>query len=302
MSLVSVIIPTFNRAHCLTRALDSVAAQTFKDWELIVVDDGSTDETELLFLQWLKAQTGPQRARYVKVPNSGVSRSRNLGATLADSLWLAFLDSDDEWLPQKLERQLPLCDRYLLVHSEELWFRNGVRVNPMKKYAKSGGEIFSRCVDICCISSSTTLINNDLFSSMGGFREDFSVCEDYELWLRVSARFAVGFVNEPLIIKYGGHDDQLSRRYVAMDYFRVRALRPFLNDRGLLPKVRLHVATAMLEKADILINGYVKHGSSSGDLAEVQAWREEALSTFTQFHSAHSAAERFPRSLPNTTL
>ncbi|NJL23769.1 MAG: glycosyltransferase [Calothrix sp. SM1_5_4] len=294
MILVTIIIPTFNRAAVLARAVASVRRQTFKNWELLVVDDGSTDETAERLQSWSDADF---RLRAFHLPqNRGVSHARNFAAARAQGAWLAFLDSDDEWLPHKLERQMALTLSHEFIHGEEIWIRDGKRVNPMKKHAKSGGRIFSRSVDLCCISPSTTLISRRLFQEHGGFREDFPVCEDYELWLRLCARYDVGFVPDPVIIKHGGHADQLSRRFKAMDYFRVKALMPFVEaPDGLSPEERLHAAATAMKKCEILLNGYRKHGDSQ-NYAEVADWLERARRIFTQCQSAHSAAERLPLS------
>ncbi len=139
---VSVIIPSFNRRHCLPRALDSVLAQTVPALEIIVVDDGSSDGTRSLI-----ASDYPQ-VTYLWQPNRGVSAARNAGIEAARGDWLAFLDSDDEWLPSKLELQLALASsmpQCPLVHSDEIWIRSGVRVNAMRKHEKAGGYIFERC-------------------------------------------------------------------------------------------------------------------------------------------------------------
>ena len=152
MAKVSVIVPTYNRRAVLARALNSVVRQTLSDWELIVVDDGSDDGTEAFFKEWAATQKTTQAIHYLRIQNSGVSQARNRAAQESSAPWLAFLDSDDEWLPDKLERQLQLPGDFPLVHGEEIWIRRGVRVNPMKKHMKSGGRIFARCVELCCIS------------------------------------------------------------------------------------------------------------------------------------------------------
>lgn len=174
---VSVIIPTYNRAHMLGDALRSVLGQSFTDFELIVVDDGSTDDTESLLSSW----TG--RLEVIKTNRRGVSASRNLGAQQAHGRWLAFLDSDDLWLPEKLELQLEAHHQqpeFLISHTDEFWVRRGVRVNPMKKHAKLGGRIFEYCLPMCRISPSSVLIDRGLFSRIGGFDQHYRVCEDYE--------------------------------------------------------------------------------------------------------------------------
>jgi glycosyltransferase involved in cell wall biosynthesis len=299
--MVSVIIPTYNRRDVLLRALDSVAQQTYANWELIVVDDGSTDGTAELFKTWQASKNLVQSVKYIKTFNGGVSRARNLGTLAATSPWLAFLDSDDEWLPEKLAKQILLTPHYQLIHGEEIWMRHGVRVNPMKKHAKSGGRVFSRCVELCFISPSTVLISRDLLLKMGGFREDYPVCEDYELWLRIAHQFEVGFVPTPVIKKYGGNPNQLSLSVPAMDYYRVRALVPFLENKKLSDGEREEVAESILSRSRILLKGYQKHGHP--DRAKVvEDWNQFALNALTQAHSAHSAAERLPRSVDRLNL
>lgn len=283
---VRVIIPTFNRRLFLGRAIDSVIIQTFKNWELVIVDDGSTDETADFLDHIQKTWKYPQSLQVIQTPNKGVSAARNLGAMNAKTPWLAFLDSDDEWLPQKLELQMALSEftETPLIHGEEIWIRNGVRVNPKLKYKKSGGEIFERCVDHCCISISTSLVRRDLFSELRGFREDFKVCEDYELWLRITAHFAVGFIEAPVAIKYGGHADQLSTQFHSMDYDRVRALMPFLRSQTafhLSEKHRKYIASNVIQRIGILETGLRKRLALGADRpmqmqVELESWKNLA--------------------------
>lgn len=294
MTKFSVVIPTFNRAATLERALDSVLNQTLKNWELIIVDDGSTDLTQDLVSAW-QARNPEIVCQYVHTPNRGVSAARNAGARQARGTWLAFLDSDDEWMPHKLELQDALTANFVWIHSGENWIRNGVRVNAGKKHEKSGGRVFERAVDICFISPSTSLIRKDIFAEENGFREDFPVCEDYELWLRLAAKYPVGFLPHGLIHKYGGHADQLSRKYFAMDYYRAKALIQFLDCTDISEAERQHVIAALLEKCEILIRGYEKHGNTE-NLDEVQDWVLAVRSRFTAAHNAHSAIDLRPRS------
>ncbi len=197
-------------------------------------------------------------------------------------------------------------EQYVWLHGEEIWIRDGVRVNPMNKHRKLGGHIFSRCVELCCVSPSAVLIRKDIFHALGGFRQDFPVCEDYELWLRLASRYPVGFVEQPVLLKYGGHADQLSRRFKAMDYFRCKALVPFLLSEE-IPKNELSlVAAAVIEKCDILVNGYIKHGNLE-NMLDVREWRAMALRAleelndqdfkdFNDSHSTHSTTDFRPRS------
>ena len=222
---IAVVIPTYNRLHTLKRAIQSVLSQQRPPDEIIVVDDGSTDGTQT----WLS--TLDSGIRVITQQNRGVSAARNVGIAAARSQWLALLDSDDEWLPAKLERQLQSVDSSTqLCHTDEIWIRNGVRVNPHKKHKKRGGFIFSYCLPMCAISPSSVLMRKSLFDAVGLFDESLPACEDYDLWLRICSQYPVVYVDEPLLKKYGGHDDQLSRKHWGMDRFRVKALQKLIDE------------------------------------------------------------------------
>ncbi|MEM7646305.1 MAG: glycosyltransferase family A protein [Pseudomonadota bacterium] len=258
--LVSVILPTYNRQHTLQRSVESVMGQSFADWELIIIDDGSTDGTDRTVEKWL----GDPRIRYHRTTNGGVSAARNKGIRQAQADWVAFLDSDDVWLPQKNECQLCFADSHpeiSLVHGDEIWIRNGVRVNPMRKHQKGGGDVFGNALKLCCISPSTVMLKRDLLLEQGLFREDFPVCEDYDLWLKITSLYNVGFVDQFLIKKYGGHSDQLSHRFVAMDYWRVLAIDDLLDSRLLDPGKQEMASRELGKKAQVLLRGYRKHGN-----------------------------------------
>lgn len=252
---ISVIIPTYNRKHTLQRAIDSVLSQTFKPYEIIIVDDGSKDGTK----EWL-LQNYPS-VQYIHQPNNGVSSARNKGIQISQGSWIALLDSDDEWMPEKLEYQ----SRFIEVnkdssfcHTNEIWIRNGVRVNQMKKHKKYGGDIFKHCLDICRISPSSSIINKDVFEEVGAFDESLTVCEDYDLWLRVTAKFNILFLDEPLIKKYGGHLDQLSRVPEGIEQYRIRSLEKILS-MGLLTETQFRLAKDMLiHKLNIYAKGLKK--------------------------------------------
>ena len=252
---ISVIIPTFNRKHTLQRAIDSVLAQTFKPYEIIIVDDGSKDGTK----EWL-LQNYPS-VQYIHQPNNGVSSARNKGIQISQGSWIALLDSDDEWMPEKLEYQsrfIELNRDSSFCHTNEIWIRNGVRVNQMKKHKKYGGDIFKHCLDICRISPSSSIIKKDVFEEVGAFDESLTVCEDYDLWLRVTAKFNILFLDEPLIKKYGGHLDQLSRVPEGIEQYRIRSLEKILS-MGLLTKTQFRSAKDMLiHKLNIYAKGLKK--------------------------------------------
>jgi glycosyltransferase involved in cell wall biosynthesis len=256
---ISVVIPTHNRAHTLSRALDSVLAQESSATEIIVVDDGSNDGTDLV----LRDRYAGVRVLYQQ--QQGVSAARNRGIRAAAGEWIALLDSDDAWLPTKLATQTRLLRNHpghRLCHTDEIWIRNGVRVNPMNKHAKAGGNIFRACLPRCVISPSSAVIHRSVFDDIGLFDEKLPACEDYDLWLRVCSREPVLFVDTPQIVKYGGHDDQLSRQYWGMDRFRVEALEKLLTNGILDDETRAATAAALAEKARILATGAEKRGNT----------------------------------------
>lgn len=259
MIKVSVLIPSFNRASTLSRALDSVLAQTQSAAEIIVIDDGSTDNTQELI-----QQKYPQVV-YLYQDNKGVSAARNLGIKQSKGDWLAFLDSDDAWLDSKLKIQ---CEALLkepefkICHTEEIWIRNGTRVNQMKKHQKFGGEIFQKCLPLCVISPSSVLIEKNILEQVGLFDESYQACEDYELWLRLCAFLPVLFIESPQIYKVGGHEDQLSRKFWGMDRFRVAAIDKTIRHSTLSKNNKLAAIAMLLSKVDILQKGAKKHGNT----------------------------------------
>lgn len=258
---ISVIVPTFNRAGLLQRALHSVIGQSLPAKEIIVVDDRSTDETEAV------VRSGFPEIIYIKQPkHEGVSRARNRGIAQARGEWLAFLDSDDEWLPQKLQWQWRTQEQrpeFKICHTDEIWIRRGRRVNPMVKHAKHGGWIFRYCLPRCVISPSAVLVHRSLMDEVGTFDERLPVCEDYDLWLRICARHPVLYVADPLIIKYGGHADQLSRRFWGMDRFRVQALEKIIRAGGLSHADQVAAIEMLLEKIAIVLQGARKRGNQA---------------------------------------
>ena len=256
MSSVSVLIPTYNRAATLPHALASAMTQSRPPDEIIVIDDGSQDDTGTLIKQHYP------HVVYLKQANRGVSAARNLGIQHASGEWIALLDSDDQWLPEKLETQRALLaqhPQHKLVHSDEIWIRNGVRVNPMKKHAKKGGWIFQHCLPMCAISPSAAMLHRSLFDEIGMFDESLPACEDYDLWLRITARQPVLYCETALIKKFGGHEDQLSRQHWGMDRFRIQALDNILRSNSLNQDNYLAALNMLLRKTAILLKGAYKH-------------------------------------------
>ncbi|MEE2961204.1 MAG: glycosyltransferase family A protein [Myxococcota bacterium] len=275
---VAVIIPTFNRATLLERAVRSVIAQTVLPAEIWVIDDGSTDETEGM----LRANFPGVHYRYQE--NRGVSAARNMGIEEAESDWIALLDSDDAWQPEKLERQLRALSNnpeVLFLHTDEIWMRRGKRVNPMNKHAKPNGRVFKASLALCAMSPSSALIHRRVFDDVGLFDESLPACEDYDLWLRISSKYDVLLVPEPLVVKYGGHEDQLSRKHWGMDRFRVKALEKILKVGAwsLTLDERTLALKILREKLTILRNGAAKRGNDEQSCfyeTKLAAWNLKA--------------------------
>lgn len=253
---VSVIIPTFNRAWALQRAVDSVLAQNYPDVELIVVDDGSTDKTPALLNAYGSS------VRVIRRENQGVSAARNTGIRAASGALIALLDSDDEWLPEKLSRQVAFMaenPELLICQTEEIWIRNGVRVNPKRKHRKRSGMIFEPSLALCLVSPSAVMMRRELFDRVGYFDESLPACEDYDLWLRVGSRFPVGLLDDALIVKHGGHDDQLSAE-PGLDRYRIASIRKLLDEGELTPDQESASRKMLRRKCRIYATGCRKRG------------------------------------------
>ncbi len=259
MASVSVVIPVFNRETLIKRAIDSVLAQTVVATEIIIVDDGSTDNTVAML-----------KSRYPEViiieqDNLGVSAARNAGIKNARYDWIAFLDSDDIWHQNKLEKQLQKLNNapeYLLCHSNEIWMRNGIRVKQLHKHKKTGGYIFEKCLPSCVISPSSVIMHRRLFDEVGLFDENLPACEDYDLWLRICSRYPVLHIEEALVSKFGGHQDQLSHKHWGMDRFRIRALNKIISDSRLKQQDRDAAINMLQHKIKIYLAGAEKHGNT----------------------------------------
>ena len=265
---VSAIIPTHNRSGSIIRALKSVYAQQTALDEIIVVDDGSTDDTaELIKCEF-------PEALLISQERHGVSHARNRGVDAAQGEWLAFLDSDDEWLPNKIQAQLEMVSGNsgsLIVHSDEIWIRNGKRVNPMKKHKKHGGWIFEHCLERCVISPSSVLLHCSLFHEFGNFDETLPVCEDYDLWLRLTATLPVLHIPRPLVRKYGGHSDQLSRSEWGIDRYRIRSLEKLLSSKKLKTEQIGYALAELIRKIEIYLTGAYRRQR----YAEIQCYEEK---------------------------
>ncbi len=264
---VSVILPTFNRAAFLAEAIDSVLAQRNADFELIVVDDGSTDGTPRL----LAAYAG--RLQVIRQARAGVSAARNRGVAAARGGLLAFIDSDDLWRPGKLAAQVAFMEAnpdMAICQTEEIWIRNGRRVNPGRRHRKACGLIFERSLELCLVSPSAVMLRRGLFAAAGGFDESLPACEDYDLWLRIGCRHPVGLIDAALVVKRGGHADQLSRM-PGLDRYRIRAIAKILAAGVLSASQRAAALAVLRAKCQIYAAGCRKRGRNA------EAERCEAL-------------------------
>lgn len=255
MPTVSVVIPIYNRAWALKGAIDSVLAQDFHDFEIVVVDDGSTDNTPEILESY-------QQICVVTQDHRGVSAARNAGIARAAGHLITFLDSDDLWLPGKLSAQVAFFNTHpdaLVCQTEEVWIKKGIRVNPKKRHKKYSGMIFERCLELCIVSPSAVMMRRFLFDEIGGFDETLPVCEDYDLWLRVACRFPIYLIDAPLVIKRGGHPDQLSRR-CCMDRFRIHALEKILESHLLSSRQYSAANAALKKKCAIYAAGCLRRG------------------------------------------
>ena len=258
--LVSIIIPTRNRKALITAAINSVLQQTLQDFELIVVDDGSTDATQ----EVLRAYGN--RLTCLRIDPAGPSAARNCGIAAAQADLIAFLDSDDRWMPRKLERQLmhySTNTNVMVSQTREVWIRNGVRVNARAKHRMHSGWIYERCLPLCIVSPSSVMIHRKVFDHVGLFDESMLACEDYDLWLRIAPHYPIHLIDEELIIKYGGHADQQSRCIPALDRLRIKAMCKSLDSENLNNTQRTAAVAELQRKCQIYAAGCRKRGKDS---------------------------------------
>ena len=258
MPLVTVILPTWNRAEWLGQSIESVLSQTFRDFELVLIDDASTDSTPEILEKY------SDNIRCIKFSkNLGVSSARNEAISKSSSMWIAFIDSDDFWHPEKLQKQIAhtkLRSEWPVHFTDEIWLRNGIRVNPKKKHQKIEGWIFQPSLELCLISPSSVILKREILEVHGMFDEKFRVCEDYDLWLRLTSKYEVALLNEKLMTRHGGHADQLSRFGWGIDRYRVKSIAKILDTETLSSQDKLAAKLVLRKKCSILINGFLKRG------------------------------------------
>ncbi len=252
---ISVVIPTYNRYELLKRALNSVYSQNYLPKEVIVIDDGSTDNTKKIIQDF-------PNIIYIYQENKGVSSARNTGIKHSTCKWISFLDSDDEWCEDKLSLHVEFHKNnpnILMSYTDEKWIRDGVEVKIPKKFRKIGKNVFSENLEYCNIAPSSVCISNIILHEVQNngmfFDEELEVCEDYDLWLRLTCRYEVGLINEKLIIKHAGHEDQLSFKHWGMDRFRVIALEKLLTCEDKEQQIK----EILIQKYKLLLKGAIKY-------------------------------------------
>jgi glycosyltransferase involved in cell wall biosynthesis len=258
--MLTIILPTYNRLPLLKNAVTSVIGQHYRRFQLIVVDDGSSDGTG----NYVQKLNNIENLGYVQIPHCGLpGKVRNAGARLAKGDYLAFLDSDDLWKPEKLARQIAYFEEhpeYRICHTREIWQRGEKIVSQAGQKHRRSGNIFADALKKCIIGPSTVMMRRELFEEFGGFREDLEIAEDYELWLRITARYPVGYVDEPLVIKRGGHADQISEKYGQIEIFRIKALLSNLEQGSFRGEQRGLAARELVRKCRIYARGCEKRG------------------------------------------
>lgn len=229
MPLVSIVTPTYNRADFLPAAISSVLAQTYEDFELIVVDDGSEDDTRAVLEPFL----GDKRVRYFYQENQGQSVARNYALAQSSGEFIAFLDSDDLWCPNKLEKQLSAFDANPdadIVHGDEVLIDEQGEVITEKNMKRYSGRITRQLLADNSVSITTALVKRRCFQEMGGFDTSVGVADDYDLWLRFSAKYR--FYYEPgIVASYRVMTNQISsdkrRRFEANEFIIKRFLKNY---------------------------------------------------------------------------
>jgi len=265
-TIVSVIIPVFERYERFIEAVESVLRQTFKDFELIVIDDGSKDQR----IEWFSLSSG---AKYIRIEHSGKPGFvRNRGVEIARGEYIAFLDSDDMWNLKKLEIQLSFMKKnsFRISHTKELWVKNGKLISQKKQKHKREGDIFKDALKKCIVGPSTVMMERSLFEEFGGFREDLEIAEDYELWLRILSKYEIGYINTLLTIKRAGNWPQLSGKYGQIEIFRIEGLKKLIEEKFFQGGKMELAKKELLRKINIYMRGLIKRNKQE----EYKKWEQ----------------------------
>lgn len=257
--LVSVIIPFYNRIPKTIRAINSVLNQSYDRFELILVNDASTDS-----IAPIKELDSNKATNIITLEErSGPAIARNIGVKNSIGRFIAFLDSDDIWHKDKLCKQIKFHQKnreLKISQSLEKWVRNGKLVNPPLKCIPKTPHLFYESLERCMISPSSVMMTRNIFNEFNGFKGHLLVCEDYDLWIRITSKYPVGIINQKLATKFGGNIDQLSRKFISMDRFRIISLIEILaeNYRNFDEKKVLATLEVLRKKSNIICIGAKK--------------------------------------------
>ena len=259
---VSIIVPTYNRAHFIAEAINSVLNQTFRDFEMIVVDNYSSDNTESVVKSY-----NDERIRYFKNRNNGlISINRNYGIKKSRGAYIAFLDDDDLWLPEKLAKQVDILDsnnELGLVYSDSYIIdRDGHEREQTYFYSRKplGGNVFDELLQNSPIPLLTVMVRREVLDKVGEFNPRYKIAQDYDLWLRIVEYYPVDFMEQPLA-KFRVHSESSYQRNIVVAYQEELQIMDYwlnrIKDRGkgLIGKVKKKRAGLHLS----LMSGYYRN-------------------------------------------
>jgi glycosyltransferase involved in cell wall biosynthesis len=233
---VSVVMATYNYGQFITYAIQSVVNQTFTDWELVIVDDGSKDDTSNV----VERHLSDQRIRYYFQPNRGQPHAKNAGIGLSRGQLIAFLDADDAWLPTKLAKQVRLFDNdpdLGVVYSRRFVMDAFGKVLTEELRDMARGDVLKEAIQRTIPPFSSTLVRREVFENVGMFDESIPVAIDYDLWLRVALKYRFDYVDEPLLLYRTGHANLSKRSVERLEIVLHRILPKFLSDDSVKERV-----------------------------------------------------------------
>jgi len=222
MIKISVVIPTYNSSAYLEDALDSVLTQTRAVSEVIVVDDGSIDDTKKIVGNYVAIY--PDRVKYFYQKNKGPAAARNKGIEEACGNYIAFLDSDDVWLPEKIEKQTLLFKNhdYAMVYCDmkhevdgRIVFNSYLKEKNYKLFGS--GSLYNSLLKENFIFTPTVIVKKEVFEDIGYFDEAYRICEDYHMWLRIAKHYKIGFLNEPLVVRKRHNSNITEDKYLYLN-------------------------------------------------------------------------------------
>lgn len=280
MPKVSVIIPAYNAMDYLPESVESVLRQTFTDLEVLIINDGSSDE----IVQWAAQITDP-RVKLFSQKNQGVSEARNTGIAHAQGKYLAFLDADDLWEPTKLEKQVQCLENNPAVGLVDTWVvlanEQGIPTNKVW-ISKAEGDVWKQIVEESLLTcGSTPMIRRCCFETVGVFDRDLCIAEDWDMWIRIASRYSFAVVKEPLV-RYRQHSNNTSKNcQVMLPNFRTVIEKTFQS----VPSELLHLKNRAYGRANLYI---AWKSLENRDSLGVIHFRQQALMHYPQLRYSKS--------------